>query len=185
MRWTARGTNTGDYFGMPATGKPIEITGMNSWRTRDGKAIEGWVNRDDIRLLQQLGVIPSPGLIREQRATEQRTLGQQKTTSGSSSSSMYEEVWNKGNYDYARRRPSHADFNDHPPTRFFDVGRTGPEALTEAAKEFRNGIPDFHDTPSSSSSRATASRTSGRSPASRTARCSASRRPAAGCASGA
>jgi steroid delta-isomerase-like uncharacterized protein len=61
VRWTARGTNTGDYFGMPATGKPIEITGMNTWRTRGGQAIEGWVNRDDIGLLQQLGVIPSPG----------------------------------------------------------------------------------------------------------------------------
>ena len=60
VRWTARGTNTGDYFGMPATGKPIEITGMNTWRTSDGKAIEGWVNRDDIGLLQQLGVIPTP-----------------------------------------------------------------------------------------------------------------------------
>ncbi len=60
VRWTARGTNTGDYFGMPATGKPIEITGMNTWRTQGGKAIEGWVNRDDIGLLQQLGVIPTP-----------------------------------------------------------------------------------------------------------------------------
>jgi steroid delta-isomerase-like uncharacterized protein len=61
VRWTARGTNTGDYFGMPATGKSIEITGMNTWRTRDGKAIEGWVNRDDMGLLQQLGVVPAPG----------------------------------------------------------------------------------------------------------------------------
>ena len=61
VRWTARGTNTGDYFGMPATGKPIEITGMNTWVTRDGMAIEGWVNRDDMGLLQQLGVIPTPG----------------------------------------------------------------------------------------------------------------------------
>ncbi|HEY3542550.1 MAG TPA: ester cyclase [Gaiellaceae bacterium] len=59
VKWTARGTNTGDYFGMPATGKPIEISGMNTWRTRDGQAIEGWVNRDDMGLLQQLGVIPS------------------------------------------------------------------------------------------------------------------------------
>jgi steroid delta-isomerase-like uncharacterized protein len=59
IRWTARGTNTGDYFGIPATGKPIEITGMNTWRTRDGQAIEGWVNRDDMGLLQQLGVVPS------------------------------------------------------------------------------------------------------------------------------
>jgi steroid delta-isomerase-like uncharacterized protein len=61
VRWTARGTNTGDYFGMPATGKSIEITGMNTWVTRDGMAIEGWVNRDDMGLLQQLGVIPTPG----------------------------------------------------------------------------------------------------------------------------
>ena len=61
VRWTARGTNDGDYFGMPATGKSIEITGMNTWVTRDGKAIEGWVNRDDMGLLQQLGVIPTPG----------------------------------------------------------------------------------------------------------------------------
>ena len=60
VRWTARGTNTGDYFGMPATDKPIEITGMNSWVTKDGKAIEGWVNRDDMGLLQQLGVVPAP-----------------------------------------------------------------------------------------------------------------------------
>jgi len=59
VRWTARGTNTGDYFGMPPTGKSIEITGMNTWRTRDGQAVEGWVNRDDMGLLQQLGVIPS------------------------------------------------------------------------------------------------------------------------------
>jgi steroid delta-isomerase-like uncharacterized protein len=61
VRWTARGTNDGDYFGMPATGKKIEITGMNTWVTRDGKAIEGWVNRDDMGLMQQLGVIPTPG----------------------------------------------------------------------------------------------------------------------------
>jgi steroid delta-isomerase-like uncharacterized protein len=60
VRWTARGTNTGDYFGMPATGKSIEITGMNTWRVRDGQAIEGWVNRDDMGLLQQLGVVPAP-----------------------------------------------------------------------------------------------------------------------------
>ena len=57
---------------------------------------------------------------------------------------QYEEVWNKGNMDFADVSV-HPDFNDHPPTRFFDVGRTGPAALTEAAQEFRGGFPDFHD----------------------------------------
>ena len=27
-----------------------------------GKAIEGWVNRDDMGLLQQIGVVPAPGV---------------------------------------------------------------------------------------------------------------------------
>jgi predicted ester cyclase len=59
---------------------------------------------------------------------------------------QYEEVWNKGNYAYAEETV-HKDFADHPPTRFFDIGRTGPAALQQAAQEFRNGISDFHDDP--------------------------------------
>jgi len=59
---------------------------------------------------------------------------------------MYDEVWNKGNMAAADDAVS-SDFDDHPPTRFFDVGRTGPGALTEAAQSFRSAIPDFHDTP--------------------------------------
>ena len=59
VRWTAALTHTGDYFGLPPSGRKATITGMNTWRTRDGKAVEGWVNRDDLGLLQQLGVIPT------------------------------------------------------------------------------------------------------------------------------
>src|SRR5712671_4406226 len=59
---------------------------------------------------------------------------------------MYDEVWNKGNMA-AADTAVHPDFTDHPPTRFFDIGRTGPAALTEAAGDFRAAIPDFHDTP--------------------------------------
>jgi steroid delta-isomerase-like uncharacterized protein len=59
VRWTATLTHTGDYFGLPPSGKKAKITGMNTWRTANGKAVEGWVNRDDMGLLQQLGVIPS------------------------------------------------------------------------------------------------------------------------------
>ena len=58
----------------------------------------------------------------------------------------YDEVWNKGNYDYADEAV-HPEFTDHPPTRFFDIGRTGPDALKEAGRSFRDAFPDFHDTP--------------------------------------
>ena len=60
VRWTATLTHTGDYFGIPPTNRKAEITGMNWWVARDGKAVEGWVNRDDMGLFQQLGLIPSP-----------------------------------------------------------------------------------------------------------------------------
>ena len=61
-RWTATCTHTGNYFGIPPTNKAATITGMNTWRITNGVAVEGWVNRDDLGLLQQLGVIPSPGV---------------------------------------------------------------------------------------------------------------------------
>jgi steroid delta-isomerase-like uncharacterized protein len=59
---------------------------------------------------------------------------------------MYDDVWNYGRYDIAPVA-IHKDFDDHPPTRFFDVGRRGPDALVGAAKEFRSAAPDFHDGP--------------------------------------
>jgi steroid delta-isomerase-like uncharacterized protein len=58
MRWSVHGTHTGDYFGIPPTGKTFAVTGMNHWRMANGKAIEGWANRDDLGLMRQLGLIP-------------------------------------------------------------------------------------------------------------------------------
>jgi len=59
-RWVATGTNTGEFMGMPPTGNTVEFAGMTTFRIADGKLAEGWVNRDDLGLLQQLGVVPAP-----------------------------------------------------------------------------------------------------------------------------
>jgi len=61
VRWSATLTHQGDFFGIPPTGKSATITGVNCWRLSGGKAVEGWVSRDDLGLFQQLGVIPTPG----------------------------------------------------------------------------------------------------------------------------
>ena len=60
-RWTARGTNTGSLFGMPATNKSATITGITIDRIVDGKIVETWTNFDNLGMLQQLGIIPSMG----------------------------------------------------------------------------------------------------------------------------
>ena len=56
----------------------------------------------------------------------------------------YEECWNEGNKEVAYDIV-HPNFHDHPPTRFFAVEQSGPEALIDAVSHFREGFPDFHD----------------------------------------
>jgi steroid delta-isomerase-like uncharacterized protein len=64
VRWTARGTNTGEMMGMPATGKHATVTGTFFNRLAAGKIAEGWGNFDALGMLQQLGVIPTPEQVR-------------------------------------------------------------------------------------------------------------------------
>lgn len=60
-RWTARGTNTGPLMGMPATGKQATVTGISILTIVNGKVTEQRTNWDTLGMLQQLGVIPTPG----------------------------------------------------------------------------------------------------------------------------
>jgi steroid delta-isomerase-like uncharacterized protein len=59
-RWTATGTHTGAFKGIPPTGRHGKITGIDIDRIVDGKAVECWTNSDDLGMLQQLGVVPTP-----------------------------------------------------------------------------------------------------------------------------
>jgi predicted ester cyclase len=52
-----KGTHQGEFMGISPTGKRLNITNANTLRIANGKLIEGW-NVTDIRLMQQLGVIP-------------------------------------------------------------------------------------------------------------------------------
>jgi len=58
-RWTARGTQEGEFMGAPATHKRMEQTGISIMRVQEGKIVEGWSRADELGLLQQLGLIPA------------------------------------------------------------------------------------------------------------------------------
>ncbi len=60
-RATLSGTHTGPLLGIPPTGRSFRVQHMHMLRIRDGKASEHWATRDDLGMLQQLGVIPLPG----------------------------------------------------------------------------------------------------------------------------
>lgn len=58
-RWTARATHTGTFQGVPATGKPVVVTGIDIDRVAGGKVVECWF--DALGMLRQLGVLPAEG----------------------------------------------------------------------------------------------------------------------------
>jgi predicted ester cyclase len=51
------GIHTGDFFGIPATGKHVAFTGIYIARIANGKIVEHWGEEDGVSLLQQLGVL--------------------------------------------------------------------------------------------------------------------------------
>lgn len=61
-RVTVRGTHTGNLMGNIApTGRHATWTGIDIFQIAGGKIIGRWNQRDLLRLMQQLGVIPAPG----------------------------------------------------------------------------------------------------------------------------
>jgi steroid delta-isomerase-like uncharacterized protein len=60
-RWVTHGTHQGELMGIPPTGKPVTVTGIDLFRFAGGKIAEHWSEFDMLGMMQQLGVIPAPG----------------------------------------------------------------------------------------------------------------------------
>ena len=58
-KWTIRGTHRGALFGLPATGRPIEINGVSFLQMRDGKFVRDDFYFDTGSVLRQVGLMPS------------------------------------------------------------------------------------------------------------------------------
>jgi steroid delta-isomerase-like uncharacterized protein len=60
-RWTYRGTHQGELMGIAPTGREVTITGITINRVSGDRIEEEWNNFDQLGMLQQLGVVPTPG----------------------------------------------------------------------------------------------------------------------------
>ena len=54
------GTNSGPMNGQPATGKGIDVQGVDILRFENGKAVEHWGYMEEMKMMQQLGLLPAP-----------------------------------------------------------------------------------------------------------------------------
>lgn len=61
IRWTMRGTHSGELRDIRPTGKKVTLTGMSIFRVAGGKIAEDWVSPDTLGLLQQLGAVLKTG----------------------------------------------------------------------------------------------------------------------------
>ncbi len=54
-RVTITGTHTGDFYGIPATGKRINVSAIYIVRIANGKIVEHWGEENGVTVLRQLG----------------------------------------------------------------------------------------------------------------------------------
>ena len=65
VRLTAHAVQKGTFMGIPASGKSYTISEIHIFRVRDGKVVEHWREADFLSMMQQLGVMPTPGTKRQ------------------------------------------------------------------------------------------------------------------------
>jgi predicted ester cyclase len=52
------GTHTGPLYGIPETGRHIDVIEVGLWRVEDGLITEAWYFGDELGLLRALGLNP-------------------------------------------------------------------------------------------------------------------------------
>ena len=57
--WNFIGTHSGEFFGIPATGKTVNIEGVTLVKMKDGKIAQEQDFMDNMAFLQQLGIVSS------------------------------------------------------------------------------------------------------------------------------
>ncbi len=59
-RFTRRAAHGGEFNGIPATGRRVELKGITILRFANGRCVERWSQADFMGMLRQLGVVPAP-----------------------------------------------------------------------------------------------------------------------------
>jgi steroid delta-isomerase-like uncharacterized protein len=60
VRLSSRATQSGEFMGMPPSGKSYAVSETHIFRIADGRIAEHWRDMDSMDLLRQLGALPEP-----------------------------------------------------------------------------------------------------------------------------
>lgn len=59
-RYTLSGKHSGELLGVPATGKPVVLSGQSFFRFVGPKVVERWQSADMLGVMVQIGAVPAP-----------------------------------------------------------------------------------------------------------------------------
>jgi len=146
---TISGTHDGEFFGFPATGKPMQVLGINFFRLKDGKIVERWGQFDVLGMMSQLGLAAGPGGPQEHtdlpmnlpEHVSNSIIGEPAPEQAKALyRRMIDEVVHGANYDLADEIFA-SDYIDHtaPPGM-----PGGVEGVKGVYRMFRTGFPDVH-----------------------------------------
>jgi predicted ester cyclase len=57
-RFVYRGTHAGEFMGIAATGRRVEMRSIDIWRVDNGMFVEHWDELNTLQLLAQMGALP-------------------------------------------------------------------------------------------------------------------------------
>jgi steroid delta-isomerase-like uncharacterized protein len=139
--WTASGTNTGRFGGMPPSYRRVAVDGVSIFRLVDGVIVQEWEVFDTLGFMQQLGAIPAMGAAAATPARVARP-GQPETIEEQGKAVFnrwFGQAWNKGHYSVAYEVID-------PRMRVHGAGgqpvEMGPDGLIGLISTWRAAFPD-------------------------------------------
>jgi predicted ester cyclase len=144
-----RGTQLGELYGAPATGKQITIISAGADRIVDGKIIGGWGEVDQLGVFQQIGMLPPlPPLVQEDArdAPLVRTTftSVPKPSNHKVLLARFNQELVEGDLEAARSYVDGASYQQHEEA--FLTGEFGLAELLQNYNNLRHAVPDLRFT---------------------------------------
>jgi predicted ester cyclase len=152
IRNTWHGTHTGEFYGIPPTGRQVDVTSIGLDRVKDGQVVEGWGELDMVGMMQQLGALPAagPGAVSAglsaqwgpaQWGPAQSTAGEQAGDPADHKALLASlvQALASGDTSAAETLVDAGAFRDHHPS----LGSTDWAGAQAAAQALRTAFPDL------------------------------------------
>jgi predicted ester cyclase len=144
-----RGTQMGDLYGAPASGKQITIISAGIDRIVDGKIIGGWGEVDQLGVFQQVGMLPPlPPLVQED-APEPPSIRTTFTSIPKPTNlkvllARFNQELVEGDLEAARSYVDSTSYQQHEEA--FLTGEFGLAELLQNYRNLRHAVPDLRFT---------------------------------------